>query len=353
MTIKDILHKENNNLDLIRILLASLVIVGHSKFLNGAGDFWIDPISHFFDYTYSGAIAVKLFFFISGLVITNSYIIKNSASYFIISRVFRLIPALLFVLLITVFGFGPVLTNLTTFNYISNINTYHYILNNILFSTQYDLPGIFQYNLFANAVNGSLWSLRYEIGCYIALLCMFLILGRRNKYYLNIPIALVIIDTTLPNRFIFNFLGNNPEIYLLPLPFALGCLYAINKEIIKINSFLILISILFYVIFKNTYLNEILLVFTCCNILLYVCSNNYVLKLKPKYDISYGIYLWGFLVQQTLYYYFGHIHIGLHCILALIISMMLGLITNLIIEKPFIIIGKSIHEYYKNKTTFN
>lgn len=143
MKISDFLDKDNNNLDLVRILLACLVIIGHANVLNGPSDYWIDPIEHFFKFTYSGALAVKLFFFISGLVVTNSYLAKNSAPYFIISRFFRLIPALFFLLMVTVFIFGPILTNLKTEEYFSNLNYFGYIWHNIIFYTDYLLPGIF------------------------------------------------------------------------------------------------------------------------------------------------------------------------------------------------------------------
>src|SRR6187551_1901956 len=98
MKISNFLNKENNNLDLIRILLASTVILGHTIAINGQTSYWIDPINYFFPITYSGALAVKIFFFISGLVVTNSFLNKNSLTYFIISRIFRIMPALLFLL---------------------------------------------------------------------------------------------------------------------------------------------------------------------------------------------------------------------------------------------------------------
>lgn len=177
--ISNILLKENNNFDLIRILLAILVIIGHSIALNGKSDYWIDPIAVFFKYTYSGAFAVKLFFFISGLVVTNSYLHKKNAFYFINSRVFRILPLLFFVLVITVFIFGPILTVLPIDDYILNNDNFSYIWKNLLFQTQYYLPGIFNENIHPNAVNGSLWSLKYEMGCYIFTLLTFLVLGKK------------------------------------------------------------------------------------------------------------------------------------------------------------------------------
>lgn len=342
MKIADFIKRENNNLDLIRIILACFVIVGHSPILNGGSKNWIDPIGHFFSFTYSGALAVKLFFFISGLVVTNSILTHKSPVHFIVSRSFRLLPALLFVLLVSVYVFGPILTSLQLHEYYLNLDHYPYISNNLIFKTEYVLPEVFNNNLYKNTVNGSLWSLRYEVTCYIALLSMFLILSNKSKYDLNIPIAIIIIDTLLPTRVVLNWMGDNPEVYMLPATFAFGAFFAVNVDKIRMNFNIVLGSFLIYFIFSNTSHAQIIFTFAACNAVIYIASTKFLLKLKPKVDISYGIYLWGFLIQQTLFYFLGHIYVGLHCLLALIIATLLALITHVIIEKPFINVGKVV-----------
>lgn len=344
MKISQFLNKDNNNLDLIRIILACLVIVGHSDVINGSGSYWIDPVQHFFKFTYAGAFAVKLFFFISGLVVTNSYLSKKSAIYFIISRVFRIMPALLFVLILTVFLFGIFLTKFDTYDYLIRLDYLRYIRHNLVFYSDYILPGVFTENLYPNIVNGSFWSLRYEVGCYIVLLFLFVLLGKKSKYYILIPILLIFIDTLLPTRFILGFIDNNPEKYLLPISFAYGAFFAIMSDKININIYVVIFSLLAYIIFKDTIYADLIFLFASCNILIYISSRTFILKLKPKYDISYGIYLWGFLVQQTIFHFFGHFYIGFHCLLAIVLSVILALITFIYIERPFIKVGKSLIE---------
>jgi peptidoglycan/LPS O-acetylase OafA/YrhL len=176
MRISDLLKRENNNLDLMRIILASMVIMGHAPFLNGNDGFWTDPVKYLFPFTYAGAVAVKLFFFISGLVVANSLIHKKSVTHFIISRSFRLMPALCFVLVITVFIFGPLVTTLPIKDYFSELHYFAYIRQNLVFKTFYFLPGVFDGNFYKLAVNGSLWSLRYEVAAYIVMIGLFIIL---------------------------------------------------------------------------------------------------------------------------------------------------------------------------------
>jgi peptidoglycan/LPS O-acetylase OafA/YrhL len=349
MKLSLILNRENNNLDLIRVVLACLVIVGHAPILNGVGDIWVDPFVYFFKFTYSAALAVKLFFFISGLVVTNSLITKKSATHFVVSRVFRLIPALFFVLIITVFVFGPALTTLPSGDYFSNLDHLKYIFNNLVFKTEYYLPGMFAANVYPSTVNGSLWSLTYEVGCYIGLLGTFLVLQGRHVKYWKYFFLVILADTLLPNRIIFAWLGANPDFYLLPVIFSFGAFCAIYAHKITVDLKLLAGMCLICFLFKNTTYAQISFMLAACITVLYISSNKYVLRLKPRYDISYGVYLWGFLIQQTLFQYFGHIAVGMHCLLAIIISMALGLITHIFIEKPFMDIGKHVYKVIQYK----
>jgi peptidoglycan/LPS O-acetylase OafA/YrhL len=343
MRIADLLKRKNNNLDLLRIVLASLVIVGHAPFLNGEDAFWHDPVTILFPFTYAGAVAVKLFFFISGLVVTNSLIHKKSVLHFVVSRVFRLMPALVVVLLITVFVFAPLLTSLPLSAYFSDSEWLSYIGNNLIFNTTYDLPGVFAGNHYPNTVNGSLWSLRYEVACYIVMLGLFVLLSRFGTKYFNIPVLLIIADAFLPAGFSVRWLGPNPEINLLPAAFAFGAFYAINQQRLRSNAIIALASLAIYLVVRQTVFAETIMILALCNVLLFVASHDLVLRLKPKRDISYGIYLWGFLVQQTLYHYFGPLPVVAHFAAALTLSVALAWATFVLVEKPFIEYGKKAY----------
>ena len=343
MKLSLILNRENNNLDLVRVVLACLVIVGHASILNGAGD-WVDPFTYLFKFTDFAGLAVKLFFFISGLVVANSLITKKSATHFVVSRVFRLLPALFFVLIVTVFVFGPILTTLSSGDYFSNLDHLKYIFNNLILKIEYPLPGVFITNTYPLVVNGSLWSLSYEVCCYIGLLGTFLILQGQHRKYWKYIFLVLLADTLLPNRIIFAFLGTNPDFYLLPVIFGFGTLCAVYADKITIDIKLLAGMCLIWFLFKSTTYAQLSFMLAASIAVLYVSSNQYVLRLKPRYDISYGIYLWGFLVQQILFQYFGHLPVVLHSLLAIVISMGLAVITHVFIEKPFMDIGKQVYK---------
>ncbi len=343
MIVSAILKKNNNNLNLIRLILAAMVIIGHSPILNGKSDFWADPIGAFFNFTYSASLAVNVFFFISGLVVANSLIINKNPGQFLIARFFRIVPAYIVVLLSSVFIIGPLVTTLPMNEYFNSAQIYIYIKQNLLFNIIYDLPGVFITNPYSSVVNGSLWTLTYEVGCYMVLFLLYLILRNKRKILYNVIILLVILEGFSPVKIMFNWLINNPDINLLPASFAFGCFLAFNADEIKIDIYSVIAMVFLYYVFSNSQYVRLIFILMSCVIVLYISCLPIVNRFKPKYDISYGVYLWGFVIQQTLYHYTGHIYVGFHCLFSIVISMILALLTHFVIEKSSIQLGKEIY----------
>ncbi len=345
MQVSYILNKDNNNLNLIRLILASMVIVGHSPILNGGSNYWADPITYLFPFAASGPWAVNLFFFISGLVVTNSLINNRKPLQFIVARLFRIMPAFAFVVIVSAFIVGPIVSSFTFKQYFDSSTTYTYITENLLFQVYYNLPGVFATNFYKNAVNGSLWTLAYEMSCYVILLGVFLIIRNKGKLFYNIILGLVILEGFSPYKFIFNWLGTNPEINLLPAAFALGSLLAVNADDIKIDKYSVLGVMLIYFFFRTSgYANFFFNVASSITIL-FVAANKQFNIYRPKYDVSFGVYLWGFVVQQMLYHYTGKIYVGWHCAISLVVSFALAYLTHFLIEKPGINLGKKLAPY--------
>lgn len=145
MQLSDILKKENNNLDIFRVFAAIMVIYGHAYAIVPSKD-QRDPIGQLLGFDYSGSLAVKIFFFLSGLVVTNSLIEKKDIWQFIVSRFLRIWPALTAVFLSTALILGPILSTHSPSDYFSNPLVYEYILRGLILDIRYDLPGLFSNN---------------------------------------------------------------------------------------------------------------------------------------------------------------------------------------------------------------
>ena len=86
-----ILSPSGNNFNAIRLFLALLVIFDHSFALAEAKDDPLEVVSHL--QLSFGEMAVCLFFFISGFLITASWFNSKSMSDYLRRRVLRIFPA--------------------------------------------------------------------------------------------------------------------------------------------------------------------------------------------------------------------------------------------------------------------
>src|SRR5438309_1484228 len=93
VTLSTVIERNNNNYNLLRLLAAICVIIGHSYAISPK-DGWSDPLLQLIHFNYSGGVAVIVFFFLSGLFITTSIQKNPSIMRFAIHRVLRIFPAL-------------------------------------------------------------------------------------------------------------------------------------------------------------------------------------------------------------------------------------------------------------------
>lgn len=348
MTVSDALGRSNNNFDLVRLIAALLVIYGHSYSLvpeMGKQDFLIKLCGYA-----SAAMAVKVFFFLSGLFVTNSLLTNKSVFEYAIHRFFRIFPALAFVLFITAFVIGPLCTNLELRDYFGNPDVYQYVKHQFFMRTwgtqsvagYYILPGVFTDNYYKYAVNAPLWTLAAEIFAYLLLAAIYLI-GIRNKRLTTILFLLVIIDSLSPTRIIFTFLPyGNEDFSYLPFCFVCGALLAVYKDSVKISWSTVLGFLLLFFLLHDTPYQRFFFYLATFGFVLCFAVDNTIMKLKPKTDISYGVYLWGFPIQQSLVHFFPAMSSLDNCLIAMFLAAVMGRISWVLIEKNFMQFGKNI-----------
>lgn len=158
-------HGRDNNFNLVRMVAASAVLVSHSWTL-ALGRGVHEPLIEQTGYSL-GIAAVIVFFAVSGYFITKSFDRRTLLADFLLARVARIFPALIVALCLTAFVLGPALTTLPLERYFQTSDTWIYAPKNaLLVHQQFDLPGLFGANPFRGVVNGSLWTLKYEVACY-------------------------------------------------------------------------------------------------------------------------------------------------------------------------------------------
>jgi len=323
----------NNNLDIIRFVAALLVIFSHSfPLTKGAtnGDFLLFITKNQMSF---GGLAVSVFFIFSGFLITGSVKRKYLAKDYFFARCIRILPGLWIVVISTVFIIGPLFTSLTTKQYFGNFETYKYLLNCFLI-LQHQLPGVWQENIYNLSVNGVLWVLPLEFICYV--LCFFAYrLNLLNEKYFKytIPIAAIFF-------FLFPLLVGNESILVAAVRpitmFYMGVLLYNYRRIIKINYQLAILGAIIICISIPFDLFKYMVILFLPYIVIVIGYGSDIFKnfSKKQGELSYGIYLWGFIFQQILVYYFGAMTPMMNFFFASILATIMSYIINKFIEKP-------------------
>lgn len=117
-----------------------------------------------------GALGVGIFFVISGYLVSGSLARSATIGDYIKKRLLRIEPGLIVALLVTALALGATVTTLPLGDYLTSPQVWLYVARNaLLYPVDYALPGVFAANPFPAVVNGSLWTLRLEFSCYLAL----------------------------------------------------------------------------------------------------------------------------------------------------------------------------------------
>lgn len=350
MQLSKILSRDANNLDIFRVVAACVVIYAHGFSLApqpGASDF----LSRLVGFDYSGSLAVKLFFFLSGLVVTNSLLDKRDPVKFVISRVFRIWPALVFMLLVSALIIGPLASNLSVAEYFSHDGAFQYIYTNVTMFPTYELPGVFVNNPYKLVVNGSIWTIRYEVAAYVVLLGVFLVGIFKAKYLPGLLFLLIAIDPLMENKLLFTWITQSHDVNLLLPCFAFGAVLAFYKQYVNIDISLVAGCWILYYMFRDGSHNFYFFYVAFFLTVLYVSALPVVVKMKLKTDTSYGIYLWGFPVQQIMAANFIGYGLVFNQLASILISLLAGYISWHLIEKRAISFGAMLGQRLTRKTS--
>jgi peptidoglycan/LPS O-acetylase OafA/YrhL len=300
-------HK--NNFDFLRLLLASLVIFTHAFALTT--DIKDDPI---FPYTgrVLSEIAVCGFFVISGYLIQNSVRASTSLFSFIKKRMLRLLPGLIVAILLSVLALGAWRTSLPLSAYFSNSDTWKYLLSNILLLPgSGTLPGVFEQHK-DTAVNGSLWTLRYEILCYLSLGLLYfastaikrtacivlLLLSIIGSWAFQLGWWTVNFEQQSASKFLYYICNLGSYFWAGALLSFYGAFIKSSKSIWAVSSLFVFLIVL---LARQAWLEPLVIISFAVMIL--SVGLHYSPQLQyTKYlgDISYGTYIYAFPIQQLL-----------------------------------------------------
>ncbi len=288
--------RQNNCFDLLRYFFALLIVASHFSVLVNSE--YSERIAQ------TGPIRVKAFFIITGFLVTYSYLRnEHDLRKYLRKRFMRILPAYV-VAVILGFIVCMTLTSYSVIDFLSTVESWKYLGANLLMLNwlQPSLPGVFE-SCQMTAVNGSLWTMKFEVIFYL-LLPLF-IRGLRTSAGYYILGALVIATfyiyprAPLQLQYFYFFLSG------VAILFSLDWLAHGHRFR---NAFLlsVIVEMLLYIPDYDGMLYvydalRTLEIITFPLILIFVAYNLPIPKaLSSLPNVTYGIYLYHFPVVQVI-----------------------------------------------------
>lgn len=322
-----------DNFLLLRLLAASLVIYGHGPAISGDATrqdlfVWLGMG------TYSGDLAVNAFFAISGFMIAGSYLRRRHLPSFLWARLLRIYPAYAFCLLVSAYALGSLFTTLPLADYVRDHQVLHYVQKNLELGRGliYGLPGVFEGNPTHAVVNGSIWTLPAEVRMYlwVALAGVAGILGR--AYLANALIAgLIVWGIVRPEAIP---LVPRPEFVRLAGYFALGAFCLINRRWIYVGWPIVVAAGALTWIAHGSALYPFALALALTSFVFAFAYDTPWYGYNRFGDYSYGLYLWGFPMQQAVASTWPGASALTNSLVAWLLALAAAVVSWHVIEKP-------------------
>ena len=326
-----------NGFDYLRIILAVGVIGWHSVFTSyglryesGVYASWVRSIV---------LPILPMFFVLGGFLVAGSLFRTRRFSEYFLLRVLRFFPALLVVVSLSALVLGPFLTTEALPAYFSSAEFFAYFLNVFAYYTE-QLPGVFADNPTPSIVNVSLWTIPWEFGCSIALFAVMLFRDTmRAKALLAVTvIALIAIPTIMMVLGLGPTSHSRPPGHLLALCFMTGtCFYVYRNKIPSSFPLFVACVVLSLLFFQGAGKNYLAII-PIAYVTIYLGTLH-----PPKFgfmkraDLSYGIYLYGCVVQQTLVSLFPEARVWwINWIISTILASLCAFMSWHLIEGPIL-----------------
>ncbi|WP_431822226.1 acyltransferase family protein [Burkholderia sp. F1] len=292
--------KHTNNFDFLRLFAAFMVLYSHQHALLGL------PEPGFANRFSFGGIGVAIFFTISGYLVTQSWERDPRILRFAMKRFLRIWPGLFMVTILAAFVLGPLVSRLPAAEYFHHPLAWRY-LNNLLLKISFELPGVFEHNPYPKAVNGSTWTIPLEVRWYLYLLIAGGLTLMRKRW-------LVLVATILLSVYYFAVYKaeTNPVgAYSIDfgLYFCVGALMWLYRDKWATQRYMwITLAALAgaSTYFSGQTVLGLLLLIAPLVVIFGEASTPYLRRFGRFGDLSYGVYLYAYVVQQTLAWRFGH-----------------------------------------------
>ena len=333
---------------MLRLAAAALVLVSHSYALAGHAEPRLGN-------TTLGIVGVEIFFAISGFLIAGSWLARPRAGTFVLKRALRILPALALTVALSAFVLGPLVSSLSTGDYLGRSEPPRYVAENLIAVSSADavgdlafrLPGVFATNE-TSVVNGSLWTLPVEIRAYLLVLLLGVTGLLLRRLWLVVAAGLLLL--ALPASAagwtgvgrVVEWRDSNPDLLLLAI-FGVSALLYLYRERVPLRPWPAVAALATWVlgalVLADTEpVSNLLVALALPYLVIYVAyeAPRRLRALTRPGDVSYGLYLLAFPVGQTILHLAGRDALGPLALLAIAfpVTYLLALLSWRLVERP-------------------
>ncbi|KQN95867.1 hypothetical protein ASF01_15990 [Stenotrophomonas sp. Leaf70] len=344
VTLRETIESHANNYTLVRLLLATSVIYFHSFPLSGMEgrvdhlSAWMWPV------TDVGGLAVKLFFFLSGLFVTQSFHRNTDVVGFAVRRFLRIWPALFICLLVTSLLLVALTGTAPLWRYFQFAGLYDYVVRNSAFHLTWEISGVLQQHKL-HTVNGPIHTLPMEAKMYVVLAFIGVagMVRTRRRIILAGIASLVLLSLPQLDALLSRYLFDASWSKTAGAMFMAGVLaYGVSPWLRPApwQGALLLPA----ACFSTGFMHELFFYASAVWLMLLVGQSYWLGKIwRPREDLSYGIYLYGWPCQQMVLAVTARdLDPYLLTILATALASVFALLSWRIFEKPAMAFGKGI-----------
>ncbi|WP_176054645.1 acyltransferase family protein [Paraburkholderia caribensis] len=297
-TLRETIETHENNYTLIRLILSASVIYFHSFFISPG---YYEHISGVLvPLTSVGGLAVQMFFFLSGLFVAQSFHKDSRIPSFVLKRFLRIWPGLFVCLLVTASVIAMV-SGRPFVRFLTFGEFYDYVLRNSVFDLTWNIDGLLQSNTL-HGLNGSIHTLPMEAKMYVVLAVIGALDMMRTSKRIAIAGAVtfaLVLTPVVWDLIPFNLLNADYSRDAAALFLAGVVVYGLSSWIrpaLWQGAILIPAALP-----THGSAHAFLFFASAVWIMLMVGQSKWVGRLwRPRNDLSYGIYIYGWPSQQIV-----------------------------------------------------
>lgn len=349
LTLGEEFNPLSNALNAWRLVLAMGVILWHSWPLTGRRVSF-EPLHHLLSDAW-----VDGFFAISGFLIVRSWFRRPRIRDYLVARALRLLPGLWICLAVTALIIAPIAVTIqggSALKLVLSGAPFYYILGNSGVSLHYnDIGGTPSGVPFSGEWNGSLWTLSWEVLCYIAIAVLGVVGLLRRRWSIPALLVLAVVCSAIlpaPGSFPQSPPGAHQDLdpavaslifqgaaARFAVMFLAGALLYRFRELIPARWSLVVVSLLIVLASSPLPNYRVIAAVPLAYAIIVSGALIHNRRLRLRTDLSYGVYVYAFPIQQLLVICgLATLNPIFFAIIAAIATLPLAVLSWVAIEKP-------------------